>query len=122
MVVDELDRLRKTSTGCQTIAFADLSAQMILVTDTQSTLRREALDALCEQAAFLLGEGDSLALGNHTSQLALMADRSSLRLFLRASNEPNDVLCCVCTSDLDVDKFVADATDCLNRISSGNSE
>jgi hypothetical protein len=119
MVVDELDKLRKSSTSCQTIAFADLSTQMILVTDTLSTLPREALDKLCKQAASLLGANGKVALGARPSRMALVANDTSVRLFLRASDEPNDVLCCVCTPSVDLDKFVADATGCLNRISDG---
>ncbi|MFT6074469.1 MAG: hypothetical protein ACJAZ1_001385 [Yoonia sp.] len=119
MVVDKLDKLRKTSTSCQTIAFADLSTQMILVTDSQSTLPREALDTLCKQAASVLGVNGKVALGARPSRMALVAEDTSVRFFLRASDEPNDVLCCVCTPSVDLAKFVADATECLNRISNG---
>ena len=119
MVVNELDTLREASVGCQAIAFADLSTRMILVTDTQSKLPREALDALCVQAASVLGANGKIALGAHPSRIALVAEKSVVRLFLRASDEPNDVLCCVCASSVDVDEFVAKATECLNRISNG---
>lgn len=119
MVVAELDTLRKTSTSCQTVAFADLSTQMILVTDTQSTLPREALDTLCKQAASVLDVSGKAALGVNPARMALVADKTSVRLFFRAPDEPSDVICCVCTPDVDVAQFVADATDCLNRISNG---
>lgn len=120
MVVDELDSLRDTHAGCETLAFADLSTQMILVTDTNSRLPREALDALCAQAAKLLGSKGKVALGENPGTLALLANKSSVRVFLRASDEPNDVLCCVCAPNVDVDKLVADASECLQRISSGD--
>ena len=116
MVVDELDKLRQTSTGCHTVAFADLSTQMILVTDTQSNLRREALDALCRQAAANLGTARPV-LGTHPAGMAVVTTRSAVRLFMRATDEPNDVLCCVCTPDVDVSQFIVDATACLERIS-----
>ena len=119
MVVDELDTLRQTSGGCTTLAFADLSTHMILVTDTQSTLRREALDALCRQAIATLGASGRAALGTRPARMALVAGSSSVRLFLRAADEPNDVLCCVCTPDIDLNQFVADASACVNRISNG---
>lgn len=121
MVVDELDALRSTHSSCKTLAFADISTKMILVTDTSSNLPREALDALCSEAALVLGTNGKIALGAHPSQAALMADKKSVRVFLRAANEPSDVLCCVCGPNVDVDKFVANATDCLNRISSGGA-
>lgn len=120
MVVNELDTLRETNRGCQTLAFADLSTQMILVTDTESNLPREALDALCSQAAFMLGAKGKIAIGAKPGTTAVLANKSSVHVFLRALDEPNDVLCCVCAPNVDVGKFVANATECLNRISSGN--
>ncbi len=119
MVVSELDTLRAASVGCQAIAFADLSTRMILVTDTQSKLPRETLDALCVQAASVLGAHGKIALGTHPSRIALLAEKTSIHLFLRASSEPDDVLCCICAPDVNVDKFVTAATECLNRISGG---
>jgi hypothetical protein len=92
---------------------------MILVTDTQSKLPREALDTLCVQAGSVLGVGGQIALGANPSRVALLAEKSTVRLFLRAADEPDDVLCCVCTPDVDIDKLVAAATACLNRISGG---
>ena len=121
MVVDELNALKNTQDACKTIAFADLSTRMILVTDTASNLPREALDALCGQAALALGTKGKVALGEQPCQTALVANKSSVRVFLRAPDEPNDVLCCVCTPNVDVDSFVTSASECLNRISNGNS-
>ncbi|WP_375254290.1 hypothetical protein [Yoonia sp.] len=95
---------------------------MILVTDTASTLPREALDRLCKQAAATLGLSGQAVLGEKPGQTAVLADKSAVHVFLRAADEPDDVLCCVCTTDVDLNGFVADATACVNRISSGQSE
>ena len=119
MVVDELDALREKYEGCSAIAFADLSTKMILVTDSGSNLRREALDALCAEAALLLGANGAPALGDQPSGKASVATTAQLRVFLRADQEPNDVLCCICGPKMDADAFVADACACLDRISSG---
>ena len=119
MVVNELDTLLAANVGCQAIAFADLSTRMILVTDTQSKLPREALDALCVQAGSVLGAHGKIALGAQPSRMALLAEKTSVQLFLRASDEPDDVLCCVCAPDVNVDTLVAEATACLSRISGG---
>ena len=119
MVVNELDTLLAASVGCQAIAFADLSTRMILVTDTRSKLPRETLDALCVQAATVLGAHGKIGLGANPSRLALLAEKTSVHLFLRASDEQDDVLCCVCAPDVNVDKLVDEATKCLNRISGG---
>ncbi len=120
MVIEELDALRGTFANCKTLAFADLSTQMILVTDTNADLPREALDGLCAEAALMLGAGDKVALGETSSEAALVASKDALRLFVRAQDEPNDVLCCICTPELDVETFLIDARDRLNRMSRGN--
>jgi hypothetical protein len=119
MVVDELDALRDTNEGCRTIAFSDLSTQMILVTDSGSNLRREALDALCAEAIVTLGMGDKPTLGTQVGTAAIVANKGATRIFVRGAAEPNDVLCCVCTPEVDVVAFLADARSCLDRITSG---
>ena len=119
MVVDELDLLRDANPGCQMVAFADLGAQMILVTDSGTSHPREVLDALCNEAATLLGKKGTPALGQRPNNAAVWATQASLRVFLRAPGEPNDVLCCVCAPNMNVGKFVASASACLDRISSG---
>lgn len=119
MVANQLDTLREESIGSRAVAFADLSTRMILVTDTQSNLTREKLDALCEQAASVLGVDGTATLGASPCRMALLADNSSVRLFLRATDEPNDVLCCVCAPNVDLDDLVVKATECLSRISGG---
>lgn len=121
MVVDELDKLVAQTTECRTLAFADLSTKMILVADTGSHLPREALDRLCTQAASLLGVNGKQVLGEQSGRTALAADTKDVHLFLRAEDEPDDVLCCVCTPEVDIEKFVADATACLHRISTGHA-
>ena len=119
MVVDELDALRERYEDCTALAFADLSTKMILVADSGSNLRREALDALCAEAALLLGANGKPALADKSSDLASVVTSGQLRVFLRAEQEPNDVLCCVCGPMMDSDAFVADALACLNVISGG---
>jgi len=119
MVVDELDALREKYEGCTALAFADLSTKMILVTDSGSNLRREALDALCAEAAVLLGANGKPALADRPGDMASVAVTGQLRVFLRAAQEPNDVLCCICGPGMDADAFVADANACLNVISGG---
>lgn len=119
MVVDELDALREKYKGCNALAFADLSTKMILVTDSGSNLRREALDALCTEAALLLGANGEPALADRPSDLASAASPTQLRVFVRAAEEPNDVLCCICGPKINAAAFVADACECLDRISSG---
>ena len=119
MVVDELNAFREANPGCQLLAFADLSTNMILVTDSKTSHPREVLDALCDEAATLLGRRGKAALGEVPSNSAVWATQASLRVFLRAPDEPNDVLCCVCAPNVNVGKLMANATACLDRISNG---
>lgn len=119
MVVDELDALHGKFASCETIAFADLSTQMILVTNTDTKEPREALDLLCAEAALALGTAKKRAFGDTPSSAAFVATKNQLRIFLRAPDEPADVLCCVCKPDVDVASFLSDARPCLEKISSG---
>ena len=119
MVVDELDQLREANPGCQLVAFADLTAHMILVTDSGTSHPREVLDALCGEAETLLGAKGNPPLGETPGDTAVWATQASLRVFLRAPPEPNDVLRCVCAPNVNVGKLVAKATAGLERISNG---
>ncbi|MEL6682717.1 MAG: hypothetical protein AAFQ09_08730 [Pseudomonadota bacterium] len=119
MVVDALDALQSSFAGCETLAFADLSTQMILVTNSATTSPREALDALCKEAALTLGTKGTIAIGSDQSTAAIIAGEDQLRVFMRASEEPADVLCCVCQPDVDVAGFIPAARACLEQISGG---
>jgi len=119
MVVDDLDALQSKFPSCETVAFADLSTQMVLVTNTDSNQRRETLNMLCAEAAVALGSNKRPAFGDTPSSAAFIATKDQLRIFLRAPDEPADVLCCVCKPDVDVASFLSDARPCLEKISSG---
>lgn len=119
MVVDALDALQGSFAGCETLAFADLSTQMILVTNTDASARRETLDMLCSEATLSLGTKGKIAIGSDPSITAIVAAHDQLRVFLRASQEPTDVLCCVCQPGFDVTEFLPAARACLEKISSG---
>lgn len=119
MVVDDLDKLQEKFDGCETVAFADLSTQMILVTNSDTKQPREALDRLCKEAMIALGSDAKPSFGDTPSSAAFVATKDQLRIFLRADSEPSDVLCCVCAPHVDVASFLTDARPCLAKISSG---
>ena len=119
MASDELDALNSKFPGCETLAFADLATKMILVTNSANERSREALDRLCAEASLMLGEVGKPPLGEGTSDIALSASRGQVRIFLRAETEPNDVLCCICKSDLDLTAFLTEARSELHKISGG---
>jgi hypothetical protein len=120
MASEELDALHSQFPKCETLAFADLSTDMVLVTNTDAPLQREALNALCADAAKSLGKPGSPNFGDGQSDTALIATRDQLTIFLRASDEPSDVLCCVCQPDIDVSSFLTAARPALQKISSGS--
>lgn len=119
MVSDDLDALHSKFPSCETLAFADLSTNMILVTNTESPQQREALDTLCAEAALTLGSVDNPSIGDTTSDAAFIATKDQIKIFLRAENEPSDVLCCICGPDLDIPAFLSEARPCLQKISGG---
>ncbi|MDO6590947.1 hypothetical protein DS901_11130 [Loktanella sp. D2R18] len=119
MVVDDLDALQEKFAVCDTIAFADLSTQMILVTNSATSLPREGLDNLCAEAALTMGTKRRQFLGTEPSSSAVVASRGQVRLFLRAKAEPNDILCCVSADELDINAFLAEAQPLLEKLSTG---
>lgn len=120
MAIEDLDALHDKFPQCETIAFADLSTDMILITNSAAPQAREALDALCADAAKSLGKPGSPNFGDGESDTALIATRDQLTIFLRADGEPTEVLCCVCKPDLDVPAFLSVARPTLQKISRGS--
>ena len=119
MVVQVLDSLQGDFPGCETLAFADISTKMILVTNSEVSSPREILDALCAEAALTLGKKGQITVGADKSTMAIVSGNQQMRVFLSASQEPSDVLCCVCEPDFDVTEFLPAARACLEQISSG---
>lgn len=99
MVVEILDKLVAEHADCHVVAYADLATDMVLVTNKKHDLRREALDALCREASLTLAAADGGAGQCHT---ALTATADHLKLFLRASDDAQEALCCICAPDADV--------------------
>ena len=119
MVAEVLDKLHDRYPGCETLAFADLSTKMVLITNSTTTFRREGLDSLCSEAALAFGTGGAPTIGENDAMTAFVATRDQLRIYIRDAREPNDALCCVCSHDVAVDSFLNDARACLQEISHG---
>ncbi len=117
MVVEELNNLRQAVPGCDVVAFADLSTQMVLVTSSDQSVPREEMDALSAEGAAVLGHGADGPLGLGRPGSAVVATSTGLRIFLRAASEPSDALCCMAKSGMDVAAFLTAARPCLDRIS-----
>lgn len=117
MVSDELDALQARFPECETLAYADLTTGMILVTNSHTPLERNALNRLCAEATAVLGTGEAPPMGSTTAETALVSDQEGVRLFLRAPGLPNDALLCVGKAGLDLAAFSPEAKACLQRIS-----
>ena len=117
MVSGALDTLKQEFADCATLAFADVSTKMVLVTDTTSNQPREAIDRLCAEAAVLLGQDGRAALGEGAATMAMATHGDRLHIFLRASNDPTDILCCNCSAQIPVVDFLNAARNTLEQIS-----
>ncbi len=119
---DDLDSLRASFAACETVAFADLSSRMVLVTSSERKLRQEALDALCEEAGLLFEGpkgGAPIFSSDDGADTAIFATQDGVDVFLRATSEPTDVLCCRCGAEIDVAAFITEARAQLEKISGG---
>jgi hypothetical protein len=111
MVQKVLDTLCEQVEGCATLAFVDLSTRMVLITNSGTPESQETLNALSVEADILLQSGTT----------ALSGTSGEMHVFLRADNEPSDVMCCICGLGTDVAQLLPAAQDCLNAISNGDA-
>lgn len=108
MVQAVLNAVCEDFQGCHTIAYADLSTQLILATNTKTELSRDTLNALCAQANLALAKGSVGVIGT----------QAGFQVFLRATAEPNDALICLCSLQTDMVRFLPAAQACLAAIAS----
>lgn len=111
MAQQVLDSLCEQIEGCETLAFVDLSTRMVLITNSQTPESQDTLNAMCQDAALVLKNG----------QTAMTGSAGRLQVFLRAEQVPNDALCCVCTTGTDMAALLSAAKTCLSEISDGGS-
>ena len=121
MVADRLDALCADFGDCSAVAYADLSIGMVLVTNTSAKLSREMLDGLCAEAGLSLGTDGKANIGSQPATMGFTASPTGSKVFVRAEAEPNDILFCLCSSDIDMAAFMPAAKLCLDEISGGTS-
>lgn len=100
------------------VAFADLSARMILTSTGPMMMTQEHLDRLCDQARSSFDDPMfSLCVGAFGEpNAALLLGPGNLRLFLRSEVEPADALCCICDPAIDLAAFVSKIRETLESI------
>ncbi|MFV0515352.1 MAG: hypothetical protein ACK5MY_17215 [Jhaorihella sp.] len=123
-VLDSLDALRRTLPGCSVVALGDLSAELVLCASHSGQMPQERLDGLCAAASALL----SAPLASHEAQLlgagnargpdtAIVLTGLDTRVFVRSPVDEADVLCCVCTRNVDITDAAELARSILTEIS-----
>lgn len=111
MVQKALNAVCDTFDGCETLAYADLSTQLVLATNEAASQTRDTLNDLCAEAKLVLDVGHIAVVGTGTG----------FRLFFRDRTEPSDCLICVCSLEADIAKLFPAAQQCLAEIASGDS-
>ena len=79
MPSEDLDLLQRQFPDCTTLAFADIGAGMVLVTNSDAALEQHALNRLCAEAAATLA-----AQGGLSPQAAMICTADEIRVILRA--------------------------------------
>lgn len=115
MPADRLDRLKQEFPDCTLAALANLSAELVLRTDSAAAHPRETLDAICVQSAQTLGLPDSGA-GDDPSPQAIVATAKETRVLLRDTEDPDTALICICAPGINVARFLPQARLCLQDI------
>lgn len=120
-VSESLAAVVKAHPQAQVVAFADLSASMILASQGKPTVTQEHLDQLCKQARASFDDPlfslSVEAFGEPHG--AVVMGPQTVRVFLRSESEPADALCCICDHGIDLRAFVAKLHETLEQISAG---
>ncbi|MFN4193760.1 MAG: hypothetical protein ACK4FR_12540 [Tabrizicola sp.] len=117
-VAESLGAVVKAFPQARLVAFADLSARMILTSTGPMMMTQEHLDRLCDQARSSFDDPMfSLCVGAFGEpNAALLLGPGNLRLFLRSEVEPADALCCICDPAIDLAAFVSKIRETLESI------
>ncbi len=113
-VQDELDDLRAGFPGCSLVAFADLGAQIVLVSSSAETARRDTLDSLCRGAVSLF----EAASAGHEPDMdtALRYQGGTVEVYVRDPDRSEDALCAQCSPDTDLTGFLAAARTAITAL------
>lgn len=116
-----LDDLRGQFPACSSIAYADLSAGMILAVSSDSDVPQETWDDLCATAVELLTGSVAdqvsglLSAGGGVCQ-AIISQDQELGVFVKSGANDEDAFACICAPDIGVQGFVASAHAQLDQI------
>jgi len=111
MVQKALNAVCETFAGCETLAYADLSTQLVLATNETSGETRDALNALCAEAMAFLEDG----------HIGVVGTDQGFRLFFKDPKEPTEGLICLCALSADLANLMPAAQQCLADIAAGEA-
>ena len=117
----ELEQIRESFSAASVVAFADLSANMILRSSSRSKMKQEELDALCTEARSAFAS-PLLALSEKDPEEfedCVIVENSSVLVLLRSNVEPGDALICRCDREIDLAKLLSEGRSALEKISVG---
>lgn len=120
---DILDDLRAQFAACELIAFADMTAQMVLMKSAQTRMPQERWDGLCAMAKDVLrGPAADHALDcldapkQATLSRAAVLNAKECDIFLTTAAAPDFVLCAVGGAGFSVTRFLAAAQPVLDQL------
>ncbi len=118
---ESLGAVIKAFPQTRVVAFADLSASMILASMGKDDITQEHLDQLCQQARSSFDDPlFSLSVEAFGEpHAAVVMGPESLRVYLRSESEPADAMCCICDHGIDLAGFVTKIRETLDKISAG---
>ena len=121
-IAERMQTVREAFPECRLIAFADLSAGMVLSVSAETSQLQEEMNALCATAvdAFSGASTEHLSpffqKGSVTGLYeVIIMEPSEVGVFLRSLNQPNDAFCCVCTPGIPLVEFLPKARAALER-------
>lgn len=122
-IAERLESVRQEFPECKTIAYADISTNMILSTSAETELHQEHLNSLCKTAVDMLGGPlspplRSLLGSDHGEGIfkVIIIEPSEVGIFLKSTTSPTDALCCVCSASINLGPFITGARHQLDEI------
>ena len=119
-IADELKELREEFDDCNLVAFADLTSKMVLLSNSPKKVAQENLDQLCTEAAALFIGAAAKLNKDGAPLVAMVTDGNKSNIYLRNKPDGEDVLCCVCGPDVDLNGFLTSARARLDQIMPGD--
>lgn len=120
MVLEKLDALREQFDACKLVGLADISSGVVLGVSAAEKPPQEKLDAYCRATAEMLDGKSALAfgaaLGGEALHEASVMSDSQILFFVRAEQDPSEAMFCVCTAEIDTEKFLPAAQDSLKHL------